>query len=277
MHAFYELKPQFMQAFISEPFTYPPHFHNSIELLFMEKGAMTLYMDGTPHLIQAKTLAIIPPNCIHSYEIYPAATKHGRLTCIIGGQKAISQSLLCLYDGKLCNPFLQIDDLHPDVPYALQALLQEKRGDANETILRAYYQILLARLLPHLQILPRRDSGLSDMVTPIIQYLNDHFTEPLHLEQIANHFGVSKYTLSRWFSNRLQTNFNAFINSLRIQYAAQLLTESKRKIIDISYECGFQSLQTFNRVFKELTGVCPKDYRMKNSATLQQPIFIRNM
>ena len=57
------------------------------------------------------------------------------------------------------------------------------------------------------------------------------------------------------------TSFNQYVNSLRVNLAQNLLRSTKKSVLDICYECGFDSQRTFNRAFKELCGASPSAYR----------------
>ena len=56
-------------------------------------------------------------------------------------------------------------------------------------------------------------------------------------------------------------SFVDFISSQRVFNACQALTGSSKPITEIAYECGFRNQSTFNRVFREQTGVTPREFR----------------
>ncbi|WP_370733789.1 helix-turn-helix domain-containing protein [Paenibacillus dakarensis] len=58
-------------------------------------------------------------------------------------------------------------------------------------------------------------------------------------------------------------SFRDYINRLRINKALWMLAESKLSILDISYECGFDSIRSFNRVFKQIMNTTPTEYKRK--------------
>ena len=134
---------------------------------------------------------------------------------------------------------------------------------------------MLSRIFPYLKILPyeSEEQGLQDLSGKVISYIGSHFTQNISLENIANHFGIGKYSLSRIFSNVLHQNFNHYLNSLRINYAKHLLTTSDYSITRISVECAYNNQQTFNRIFKEFTGTTPKEYRKKFQSDVSNPIL----
>ncbi|HIX36789.1 MAG TPA: AraC family transcriptional regulator [Candidatus Blautia pullistercoris] len=91
--------------------------------------------------------------------------------------------------------------------------------------------------------------------------ISQHFTEDISLSDVSAAFGVGKYTVTRIFSNVLKISFLQYINSLRIDYAMYLLTNTDLNMTDIAMECGYHSQQTFNRIFKELCSCTPKEYK----------------
>lgn len=94
----------------------------------------------------------------------------------------------------------------------------------------------------------------------ILSYISIHYTEDISLSTAANALHINMNYLSRYFHKNIAMNFTDFVNHYRVSHAQALLAKDL-DIADISYECGFQSIRTFNRVFKEITGQTPRDYR----------------
>lgn len=94
-----------------------------------------------------------------------------------------------------------------------------------------------------------------------MSYLFSHFQEELTLSSVAEALGVNKYTLSKVFSGTFHTNFNQYLNEIRLNYAASLLESTDRTITDIYLEAGFESQRTFNRTFLHKYNRTPSEYR----------------
>jgi len=73
--------------------------------------------------------------------------------------------------------------------------------------------------------------------------------------------GISRFAVSRLFHAQLGIHFVKYVRFLRINYAKELLERTDMNIVDISLESGFDCLRSFNRVFKEETGITPLRYR----------------
>ena len=86
----------------------------------------------------------------------------------------------------------------------------------------------------------------------------------LNLDYLANKTGINSKTLSQVINENTGLNFANFINEYRVEYAKQLLENSKnrdKKIIAIAMESGFNSLSTFNSVFKRKTTMTPSEFK----------------
>jgi len=95
------------------------------------------------------------------------------------------------------------------------------------------------------------------------------FLDPeITLPKLAERLSIPLAHLSRVINERLGNNFYEFINHYRVQDAKRRLAlpgSKQQKLIAVALDCGFNSVATFNRVFKELTGRTPSEYR-KNPA-----------
>ena len=101
------------------------------------------------------------------------------------------------------------------------------------------------------------------MLCEILLYISKHYREPIKLDTLSHALGYTKGHLSHILSAIPGFNFNALVNSLRIELAKRYLTESDRRSLDIALEVGFSCERSFHRVFKQLTGMTPREYTDK--------------
>jgi AraC-like DNA-binding protein len=84
----------------------------------------------------------------------------------------------------------------------------------------------------------------------------------LTIVQLSREIDVTPHQLSELLNDKLDMNFHKFVNSFRIQDAKALLeNEAEKSIIDIAFDCGFNSKSNFNQVFKNETGKTPGEWR----------------
>ena len=87
---------------------------------------------------------------------------------------------------------------------------------------------------------------------------------------VADHFGISTYSLSRLFSNVIGISFAQYISSLRLEEAKHLLEETELSIAEISREIGMSNPNYLSRVFKQNFGVTPVQYRKESGAPTKE-------
>ena len=101
----------------------------------------------------------------------------------------------------------------------------------------------------------------SRRVEKVKQYISDHYSEPLKLNDLAGLVGMSPVSFSRFFRQRTGRTLSEYIVEIRLGYAARMLVDSTKNISEICYECGFNNLSNFNRTFKARRNYTPRDFR----------------
>ena len=127
--------------------------------------------------------------------------------------------------------------------------------------MRAYMQVILARIIPALELRDDRGEAKQSTLYRLLSYLAQHCTEKLTLEELSERFSLSVSYISHMFSEIVGINFRAYINALRLLRATRMLKCTDKPVTCICYECGFESQRTFNRAFREHYGVTPTEYR----------------
>ncbi len=94
-----------------------------------------------------------------------------------------------------------------------------------------------------------------------LQYIRDHYTEHISLNDVAQSVYVSPWHLSKLINGHLGQGFFEILNSLRIQKAKTLLMEPELKVHEIAQAVGYGDVAHFSKIFKKITGVSPMEYR----------------
>lgn len=95
------------------------------------------------------------------------------------------------------------------------------------------------------------------------EYLKNHLSEKITLDRLSEQFFVNKYYLTRLFKNEYGLTINEYLLELRISHAKELLRFSSLSIEEIGESCGIAPLYYFSRVFKQVEGINPREYRKK--------------
>lgn len=106
----------------------------------------------------------------------------------------------------------------------------------------------------------------------VIEYIHKHYTEPITIAQVCEHFQYSSSYVSHTFNRFMGMNFNCYINKLRVQKAKDIMLRDSVSVAEIALQCGFSDPNYFSYVFKKTTGVSPSAYkRALPDETAQEP------
>jgi AraC-like DNA-binding protein len=95
------------------------------------------------------------------------------------------------------------------------------------------------------------------------KFIEEHSGEELSLGKVARAVNIHPNYLSEKFKRVTGINFVEYVACTRFKKACGLLHDSNRRVSDIAFAAGFQSLSQFNRVFKKLCGKSPTQFRAK--------------
>ena len=107
-----------------------------------------------------------------------------------------------------------------------------------------------------------QQSGGDKNINTLKEYLDTHYQEKITLDMLADNFLMSKYTLSRSFKEQVGTSIINYLLVVRITHAKQMLRFTDKTVEEIGSSCGITPLYYFSRMFKQIEGVSPLEYRM---------------
>ncbi|WPR74563.1 AraC family transcriptional regulator [Algoriphagus sp. NG3] len=118
--------------------------------------------------------------------------------------------------------------------------------------------IVLLNKVPVPRTMTERDGRRMDQV---MRFILDNSARQITLEEVADQAYMSKEAFCRFFKLRTRKTLTQYIQQLRVTEAKKLLLETDLSIAQVSYQVGFQTLSHFNKTFKSLTDMTPKDWR----------------
>ncbi|XEC93784.1 helix-turn-helix domain-containing protein [Paenibacillus tarimensis] len=253
---------------------YPAHRHDFLEFSYVVDGEGTESINGMRHEMIPGTFTFVLPYQVH--EIFTAAgstlvlyncmfsmdllMEHSEETefeaLLTGGEPSSSYTLL---EGQL----------HEQMRSLLDGMYREYRG--NE---RWRTPLLKAKLVEVLAGFDRnRDRRgltreiafpavqLSGTMWKIIHYLHQNYREELDLTALSAKFCLSVSRISELVKQATGQSFLPFLHDLRIRHACSLLISTDMSITEIAHEVGFGSYKTFSRIFHDIKGCTPMQYR----------------
>ena len=105
-------------------------------------------------------------------------------------------------------------------------------------------------------------------IKPGIDYITEHYTENINVEEIAKMCNISHTYFKKIFSGIYGTAPKSYVIDLRIRYACDLLKSQMHSVGEAAELSGFQNVYYFSRCFKKIMGISPSEYKKFNSEKL---------
>ncbi|WP_028547722.1 response regulator [Paenibacillus sp. UNC451MF] len=185
----------------------------------------------------------------------------------------IIDRLLARWRGDDLSGRLTTEQLQQTVTEALKVLIKKLNG-------RELYRFTLhtpfKSQLSHEEVLDRFESDLIQLCDQLVQwrggnqknvfeeakaYIDEHITEDISLEAVAEKVGLAPTYFSYFFKKMTSETFVQYRMKKRIEMAKRLLEMPHYKIVDVGMEIGYQNYPHFSKIFKKMTGISPSEYR----------------
>ena len=101
------------------------------------------------------------------------------------------------------------------------------------------------------------------LIEQVLYYIDEHISEPITFEHLAEKFGYSAFHFHRIFSTVTEQTITDYMKKRRLTLAHMQLCETEKTVTEIALANGFNSIQSFNRTFKETFGMTPLEARQR--------------
>jgi len=246
--------------FIIQEETYPAGFKVSAPttgnalFYFVLRGSYTETHGSDAKLRVARTLVFHPPNFPHSR------------SCNEEGAAILRISVSAPRFGPLMqgSPEAGPCEFRNDALVSLATKLYREFQNPDAVSPLVMDGIVLEMLGRVLRSTARPSPPLPNWLIETRKILDDRFSEPLRLAEIAGAVKVHPVYLATEFHRRYHSTVGDYVRQLRIQRAIRELTTSTTSLADIALNTGFSSQSHFTRTFKRLIGVSPGQYRVSS-------------
>lgn len=103
----------------------------------------------------------------------------------------------------------------------------------------------------------------SRRILKVKDYISKHYTEEIRLADLADLVGMSTTSFSRFFKLRSGKTLSDYVVEMRLGVASRQLVDTTNSVSEICYDCGFNTLSNFNRLFRKYKGCSPTEFREK--------------
>lgn len=246
---------------------YIPHSHDYYEVFIVASGTVGHMVNGIMQKLPAGSLVFIRPDDVHAHLCSDRKNAFINLTFT---KETAKMLFAYLFDGTdtekmlSCDmpPMVFLDKNSREILISQMNELNTERWQ-DKSALKIRVRTILASIFAHFAAaLPKAPR---DAIPHWLVELTGEMTKSENFtagaERMLALSKKSREHLSRSLKKYYGVTVTDYINILRINYASNLLLNTNIPIIDICFECGFQSLSYFYRIFKEKNGLTPSDFR----------------
>lgn len=249
-------QPEFFGAedfFFAEPVrdkSFPPHLHRCMEWMYLVSGTVELQLEEGRQILSPGQGALLLPGTIHSFR------------CLVPGE----WFYLCFSPEwvpafwESCRALRPSRPVFTPDPTLARQLLAADGGDRLRTKGLLYLLCAEFRDQAVWQPAPKRQL---EPVCRLMEQVQAGFDRPLTLEELARTLGYEPHYLSRLVHQRLGVTFTEYLNCYRVAQSCQMLRERDWPVTRIAGQCGYGSIRNFNKAFKAVTGLTPREYRQQ--------------
>ena len=245
------------------------HWHENCEIVLVVNAPCRFRLDGEIIQAQPGDLVFFGEQAVHQYLIEEDSVQ----VCIFQLHPLVllngTGGILPLRTHITRKEILAISGLWERLNSLM--LLIEQEGRAAKAAENPYLQSLLIALYSLLcrhfagELPADRREQKSDFYR-VVEYVNTHFEERITVNSVADHFHFSRGKLSQIFKKYAGIGVNDYTNTLRIKKANGMLANGAT-VTQAALSSGFDSIRTFNNVYKKVTGVSPSEYFSKKSGS----------
>lgn len=259
--SFYELnaeQPKYFYVRKGCPPYAAPHFHGAIEFLFCWEGTQQITVGGETRMLQKGDACFINSFTPHSL----SSSKSNLLVFLSDIQFFLP--ILHSFEEKLPPTFFRFEDFaFLEILYDLYERNKQNplgKSEANEGVLK----ILMAEIAKNTPFEKQKQSKETHLVSNVLRFAAEHLSEDLSLKRLSKTFGYAHTHLSRILHHQLGEHWNRYVGRLRAKEAHALLNKHPDlSVLEIAFQCGFDSPNTFYRAYRLEYGASPRSKKSK--------------
>lgn len=255
-------------------FAFPIHFHPEYEITFISNAAGGRRIVGD-HIgeLEDMELVMVGPNLYHGWENYKNTGSRQMHEITVQFPRDLFETQL-LYKNIL-KPILEMfQNANRGILFSRDATqmaaerlrqFNRKRGfDSYIEFQSLLYDLAISRdqrLLANISFQKNNDFYNSDRIEKIYNFVRENYNKRIMLEDASKLLNMSVVSFSRLIKQRTGKSFIDFVNEIRLGHATRMLIETGKSISEVCYECGFNNISNFNRIFKRKQNCTPSEFR----------------
>ena len=258
---------------VKKEFSFPLHYHEELELnlIINAKGARRIVGDHID-TIDDLELVLVGPNLYHAWFTHQCLSEEIKEVTIQWHKDLFEDKLLRRNQLSFIRNMLERSQkgilFSRDTTTALAPRilsLNQKHGfDSVLELMSILHDLSISRNMRTLSDASFTNEHFtynSRRIEKAFEYMNNNYDKPISLGEVARVVNMTEVSFSRFIKKRTGNTFIDSLNEIRLGHASRMLIDTTHSIAEISYNCGFNNISNFNRIFKKKKKCTPKEFR----------------
>ena len=262
---------------VKSEFDFPLHCHEELELNFImnAKGAKRVVGDHISEIGDLE-LVLLGSNLPHVWLTHKCKSKEIREITIqfhkdLFDEKFLRRNQLSFIRNMLEKSARGILFSRTTIQQIMPRLklLNQKQGfDSVLELISILHDLSVSRNMHILSDATFNNAELSynsRRIEKVFEHMNQNFDRTITLSEVAKLSNMTDVSFSRFFKTRTGITFIDSLTELRLGHASRMLIDTTESVSEVAYNCGFNNISNFNRIFKKKKGCTPKEFRQNYS------------
>jgi AraC-like DNA-binding protein len=248
-------------------FEFKWHYHPEYELTYILKGNGYRIVGNSYEQFTEGDFVLLGTNLPHTW-----SSKLPSEAIVIQFSKEFISPFLGLQEGQMIKDLLESSarGIRFQADEIMSATMIDLAKSAGiERIMKLISILDILSKKPTSYIAPNTfhtiSSKKSEMrINTVCVYIQHHFYKKLSLKEIADLIGLTESNFCKFFKKATGKTYSNYVNEIRINEACRMLVQTDKTIVQISFECGFETLSYFNRIFLKKMHMTPSTFKKED-------------
>lgn len=248
----------------------PLHFHYYLEIGYCFEGKGVICSDCSSYEVGKGDITIVAPNVLHTMRADEGVhTRWGNIFVDLSDLIKLfpagnTKTQLQMVQKSFQNLLYLSGERYPEMAWIIQEIirLNKAKKQTYKMQIMGLMFTLLFNVYDTFSEEKYENNNLKDLpILPAIEYIFDHYMEPIKVGELAKVCHFSESYFRKVFLEMKGIGPMDYLNSIRIREACRMLINTTDTVRMIGEKCGYPSVTTFERNFKQRTGMLPSQWR----------------
>lgn len=252
----HDIDPQYYIVGLNPNFEFPLHFHHCFEITLVLEGQMQVQCEKEIYTLSAGDMIFVGSACLHNQK----TIGHSKSLIVIFNPNMVASVASNFFNHSLKSPVLkEVDEYYIQT---FKKLNDNYMGKKDPIFAKGALYVMMSLFSEQLNFETKINyADCHILLRKIYEFVEKNKESPCTLNSLAETLGYSAGYLSRFFRDHTGIAYHEYVRVKKIDHACYLLKNTSDSILSISIRCGYSSLKSFNKNFRQIVGTNPSDYR----------------